>query len=480
MSLKQRALKGVFWSGVEQFGNQLIGFAISIVLARLLMPDEFGLIAMLSVFIALGQSLIDSGLTQSLIRSKQADDIDFSTVFYFNLLGSLVIYTIVYVLAPYIAAFYEQNQLTSILRVYSVTFIINAFSAIQHTRLLKMMDFKRLMLVSTPSLIFGGVVGVSLAIKGYGVWSLVWSSIAQSFAATVQLWIWASWKPLWVFNLHKFKKHFNFGVKLMLSGILNTLFQNIYPIIIGKSFAPAQVGFYSKADSLRMLPVKMISSVVTKLTYPLFSEIQNEDERLKNVYKRIMQMVIFIVAPILVVLGVLAEPIFRFLYTEKWLFAVPYFQILCFSALLYPIHAYNLQILNVKGRSDLFLKLEVVKKVITVMVILVAIQYGIYGLLYGIVINSFLAFFVNTYYSGKFIDYSFRRQLIDILPTILIAGFSGIAIYFTDVFLTLKEFSDVFRIVIGASVGLFSFIPVVWIMKVEAFFELKNILKNRK
>ncbi|RRO24648.1 lipopolysaccharide biosynthesis protein [Flavobacteriaceae bacterium 14752] len=480
MSLKNKALKGVFWSALEQFGNQIIGFGISVILARLLLPEEFGLIAMLAVFMALARTLIDSGLTQSLIRTENPDDADYSTVFYFNLVGSFVIYAIIYMAAPYIADFYSQPQLTSITRVFSVVFIINAFAAIQNTRLTKMMDFRTLMLVSTPSLIISGIVGVVLALKGYGVWSLVWSRIAQAVAATIQLWYWAKWKPLWLFSREKFKQHFNFGFKLTLSGILDTIYVNAYPIIIGKFFAPAQVGFYTKAEGLKMLPVRTISGIVSKITYPLFSEIQNDDVRLKNVYKRIMQMVIFLVAPTLIFIAVLAEPIFRFLYTEKWLPAVPYFQILCAAGILYPIHAYNLQILNVKGRSDLFLKLEVVKKILTVIVIIVAFQFGIYGLLYGSVVLSLLAFIINTHYTGMFINYTAWQQTKDLLPTILLALLAGLAIYGIDYYLKSFDFHDFIRIILGGLSGLITFTFLAFILKLESMYELKTILKRKK
>lgn len=480
MSLKKRALGAAFWSATEQFGNQIIKFGISIVLARLLLPEEFGLIAMIAVFIALANSLIDGGLTQSLIRTENPNDADFSTVFYFNLVGSVIIYVIIFFLAPYIADFYDQTELTAIVRVYCITFIINAFAAIQHTRLTKMMDFKTIMLVSTPSLVISGIVGILLALKGFGVWSLVWSSIAQALARTVQLWFWAKWRPVKVFSKEKFKQHFSFGYKLTLSSILDTVFTNAYPIIIGKFFAPAQVGFYTKAHGLRMLPLTSIIGIVSKITYPLFSEIQNDDARLKDIYKRIMQMVIFIVAPTLTFLAVLSEPLFRFLYTEKWLPAVPYFQILCAAGILYPIHSYNLQILNVKGRSDLFLKLEVVKKLLVVIVILISFQFGIMGLLYGSVMLSLISFFINTHFTGKFVNYNTWHQTKDILPTILLAFVAGFVIYGCDAYLSKINSLDIVRILVGGSIGTVVFTFLAWSIKLESIHELKIVLQRKK
>jgi teichuronic acid exporter len=479
MSLKKQALSGVFWSSMQLFGNQFIGFGVSMVLARLLLPSEFGLIAMLGVFIGLGTALIDSGLTQSLIRTENLDDEDFSTVFFFNLGGSIVIYSIIYIVAPCIADFYNQEILTSIVRVYCIVFIINAFSAIQITRLTKMMDFKTQLKVSLPSLIIGGIVGITMAYNDYGVWSLVWGNITQTIAGTLQLWFWSQWRPSWVFNRKKFNYHFNYGVKLMLSGILDLIFTNAYTIIIGKFFAPAQVGFYNRAQTLQMLPVVSVSSIVTKVSFPLFSSIQNDDVRLKSIYKRIMQMVVFLVTPTLILMAVLGEPLFRLLFTEKWLPAVPYFQILCVTGILYPINSYNLQILNVKGRSDLFLKLEVLKKIIVVVVILVSFQFGIYGLLYGSVLTSVIGFFINTHYSGKFLNYPAWEQTKDLLPIIGLGVLTGAVVYFLDINFTQAIPHDFFRLVLGGSSGVALYAAVAYLFKMNSLTELIHIIQRK-
>ena len=479
MSLKNQALSGVYWSSMQLLGTQAIGFGVSLILARLLLPAEFGLIAMLGIFIGLATTLINSGLTQSLIRSENLDDEDYTTVFYFNMAGSIIIYIVIYFAAPLIASFYNQDLLTSIVRVYCITFIINAFSAIQTTRLTKMMDFKTQTKVAVPSLIIGSIVGIFMAYNDYGVWSLVWSGIAQASAATIQLWYWAKWRPLWAFNIAKFKQHFNYGVKLMFSGILDIIFTNAYAIIIGKFFLPAQVGFYTRAETLQMLPVGGISSIITKVSFPLFSAIQNDDVRLKSIYKRIMQMVIFLVAPTLILMAVLGEPLFRFLFTEKWLPAVPYFQILCFNGILYPIHSYNLQILNVKGRSDLFLKLEVIKKMLVVLVILISLQYGIYGLLFGSVISSIFAFFINTHYSGKFLNYSAWQQTKDLLPIIILAVFTGVVVYYIDHLLQLNFLNDFSRLSLGTLSGVITFVSTAYLIKISSLTELIDIIQRK-
>jgi len=479
MSLKKQALSGVFWSFLQLFSTQVIGFIVSIILARLLLPSEFGLIAMLGIFISIGTTLINSGLTQSLIRSENIDEEDFSTVFIFNLIGSLFIYGFIFVTAPVIATFYKQELLTSIIRVYSVTFIINAFSAIQTTRLNKKLDFKTQMKVSIPSLIIGSTVGIAMALNNYGVWSLVWSAVIQSLMATIQMWYWTKWKPVWAFNWKKFNYHFHYGVKLMFSGILDTVFRNAYSVIIGKFFAPAQVGFYNRADSLQMLPAGTISSIITKVSFPLFASIQNDDERLKSIFKRIMQMVIFLVTPTLVLMGVLAEPLFRFLFTEKWLPAVPYFQILCANGVLYPIHGYNLQILNVKGRSDLFLKLEIIKKILVVVVILISFQFGIFGLLFGSVTTSLICFFINAYYSGKFINYTAWQQTKDLLPIILLSLLIGLIVYYFDGLLLNISANDFVRLLAGSVIGIILYSIAAFLFKMNSLFELIIIIKRK-
>lgn len=479
MSLKKQALSGIFWSALQLLGTQGIAFGVSLILARLLVPAEFGLIAMLSIFISLGNALINSGLPNSLIRSDNLDDEDYSTVFYFNLAGSIVIYLIIYLCAPLIANFYNQELLTLIIRVYCSTFVINAFSAIQIARLTKLMDFKTQLKVSVPSLIIGSIVGITMAYNGFGVWSLVWSGIVQSLAATVQLWYWAKWQPLWVFNVEKFKRHFNYGVKLMFSGIIDIVFTNAYTIIIAKFYSPAQVGFYNRADQLQMLPASTVSSIVTRVSFPLFSSIQNDDVRLKDVYKRIMAMVIFLVAPIIIFMAVMAEPLFRFLFTDLWLPAVPYFQILCFSGILYPLHSYNLQILTVKGRSDLFLKLEIAKKVMFTIVILISFNYGIYGLLYGANFASLLAFFINAHYSGKFLNYSSWEQTKDLLPIIVLSSVAGIVVYFFDLELSLSFFNDFSRLAFSGMLGAIIYLIGSYICKMSSLIELINIVKRK-
>ncbi|WP_354333217.1 lipopolysaccharide biosynthesis protein [Pedobacter sp. CG_S7] len=473
-------MSGLLWTFIQQFSIQLIGFGVTVILARILLPEEFGLIAMLTVFISMGNTLLDSGLASSLIRSSDLTQKDYSTVFFFNLGGSILIYWIVYFVAPIIASFYNHEVLTLILRIYAIGFIINAFYSVQNARLTKEMNFKIQMTIQIPSVLIGGILGVFLALNGFGVWSLVWMNLFQSFLSTILHWIYSGWRPSLIFNKVSFKKHFNFGYKMTLIGLMDLLYKNIYTLIIGKYYSVVQLGFYSRAESLSQLPISNISAVINKVTYPVFASIVDDNDRLKSVYKMLMQQVLFWNAPILIFLAMIGEPLFTFLFTEKWIAAVPYFQILCLSGIMYPLHSYNLNILKVKGRPDLLLKLETIKKSICIIGILCIIPFGIYGLLYFQLFFNFLSYYINSIYSGKLIGYPISEQIADITPTFVTSLIIGILCYMVDT-MFLKTFSlfNITRIVIN---GLFFFILYLGsstLLKLTPILDFKQLILKR-
>lgn len=412
MSLKKQAISGIIWTFAQQFSVQIINFIVQIILARLLMPEDFGLIAMLIVFINLGQMLMDGGMTTSLIRTKNPDQLDYSTVFVTNLLMSISIYVIIFCAAPFVAFFYDQPSLKDILRVFSLTFVIRSFVAVHVAKLTKEMNFKTQMKLQVPSTIIGAFVGVWMAYSGYGVWSLVWLNLTQTIAFTLQNWIFIPWNPSFIFNKRRFKHHFNFGYKMTLSGILDTIYNDAYRIVIGKFYSPSQVGFYNQAETIRLFPVVQLGKVLEKVTYPLFSNI-NDDIQLKNAYRQTMRLVLFMVVPMMMILIVTGEEFFMILFGEKWLPSVPYFQVLAFASIIKPITTYNLNILKVKGRSDLFLKIEVYKKILGVIAIIIALPFGIMALVTSYTIVYYLMNLINMYYSGKLINYSLKEQLND-------------------------------------------------------------------
>jgi O-antigen/teichoic acid export membrane protein len=480
MSLREKTVAGLFWTFSQQFSVQLINFVVQIILARILLPAEFGLIGMLTIFLSIGNSLIDSGLTSSLIRTPEADQRDYSTVFFINLAGSCFIYALLFLSAPWIARFYEQNALTGIIRVYTISFLLRAFVGVQTTRLTKEMNFRAQMFMQIPSVIIGGITGIILAYKGFGVWSLVWMNLIQSFLFTIQHWLFTGWRPSLIFDRERFKYHFRFGYKLTLSGLLNAVYQNLYNLVIGKFFSAAQLGYYTRAQTLQMFPVQNLSIALNKVTYPMFASIQQDNKRLKEVYRKLMQQVVFWVTPLMIVLGIIAEPLFRLLLTEKWLPAVPYFQILCISGILFPLQYYNLNILNVKGRSDLFFKLEVIKKAFITIGIFCAIPFGIYGLLFFQVLSSIFSFIVNSWYSGKLIDLPLQEQLRDLLPTFVLAVLLGALAWMLDRFLLQGLHSaDITRILTVGAAYFILYLGMSYLTRMTVIIDLRQLVLKR-
>ncbi|EDM38327.1 capsular polysaccharide repeat unit transporter [Pedobacter sp. BAL39] len=480
MSLKQKTITGLVWTFIQQFSVQLIGVGMTIMLARMLMPAEFGLIAMLGIVIAIGNSLLDSGLASSLIRSKDLTQADYSTVFFFNLIGSLLMYGLVYLIAPIVAIFYHQAVLSMVLRVYAIDFILNAFFSIQNARLTKEMNFKLQMKIQVPSVLAGGIIGLLLASSGYGVWSLVWMNLCQSLFSTVLHWIYSRWRPSWIFDYACFKRHFHFGYKMTLSGLLEIIFKNIYVLIIGRSYPLAQLGFYSRADSVSQLPVSNITVVINKVTYPMFSSIADDEHKLKAVYRKLMQQVLFWNTPALVLLAIIAEPFFAFLLTEKWLPAVPYFQILCLAGIMYPLHSYNLNILKVKGRSDLILQLEFIKKGICIAGIVAVIPFGIYGLLYFQLLFSFLGYYINAIYSGRMISYPIGEQLADMFPVFATSAFAGTLCFLADhLYFKSMQLPHFSRILVDTLFFMVIYLGSSNMMKLPAIDDFKQLILKR-
>ncbi|HEY1165321.1 MAG TPA: lipopolysaccharide biosynthesis protein, partial [Chitinophaga sp.] len=387
---------------------------------------------------------------------------------------------ILFASAPLIARFYQQDSLSAIIRVYTISFLLRAFIGVQTTRLTKEMNFRAQMFMQIPSVIGGGITGILLAYWGYGVWSLVWMNLVQAFLFTVQHWIFTGWRPSLIFDWHCFKYHFKFGYKLTLSGLLNAIYQNLYNLIIGKYFSATQLGYYTRAQTMQMFPVQNLSTALNKVTYPMFAAIQEDDTRLKNVYRRLMQQVVFWVTPVMIVLVIIAEPLFRMLLTEKWLPAVPYFQVLCASGVLFPLHFYNLNILNVKGRSDLYFKLEIVKKAFTTIGVCCVIPFGIYGLLYFQVLSSVFAFVVNSWYSGRLIDFSLQDQLRELLPIFLLAILPGALSWALDRFLLQPlHAGDIARILTVGAAYFSLYLSMSYLTRMTVIIDLRQLVFKR-
>ena len=478
MSLKRKTFDGFIWNFLDTFLLNGFSFLALILIARWIGPEEFGLIGMIAIFIAIGNSLIDGGLSSSLIRTKNVDNVDFSTIFFINILISVFLYILIYFLAPFIAIFFNQLVLVQIIRVYCLVFIISGFSSVQLAIFNKEMKFKLIMLINIPSKIIGICIGIYMGYNGYGIWSIVCMFISTQILSTILLWLTSKWKPSLCSSKNKLKKHYRFGYKLLLSSLLDRIFHNMYNVIIGKFFPIATLGLFERAKKFTEYPSSTLTSVISKVTYPMLVILRDDSEKIAIIYRKLLRLTFFITAPLLLGLAAIAEPMFKLVLGESWVGAIPFFQILCLSAMLYPIHAFNLNVLKVYGRSDWFLKLELIKKVITVLGLFVGFQFGIFGIVWSSVFISLIALFINSTYSSRLINYNSQQQLLDIIPILLISIITFILIY-TIVFY-MKNNNNILQVLISLFVGFLFYLGINYSFRKNPIHDLIKLIKNRK
>ena len=475
-SLKEKTVKGVFWSSIDRFSSQGIQFIFSILIARMLLPSDYGVIAMLGIFLAVSQSFIDSGFGTALVQKIDRTETDFSTVFYFNILVACFFYGLLWIISPYIASFYDIPLLESVTKAVALTLIFNALGGIQNAKLTIAIDFKTRAKISLMCTISTGIIGLIMAYKGYGVWALVTQNIANSILNATLLWLFVRWIPQRTFSMQSFRQLFGFGSKLLASGLLDTIYNNIYPLVIGKFFSASTLGVYSRASSLAQYPSSNLTSVLQSVTFPVLSSIQNDEERLGNAYRRLLRMSVFIIFPLMIGLSAVADPFIRLVLTDKWEGAIYLLQIVCFSMMWYPVHAINLNLLQVKGRSDYFLKLEIIKKIIGVSMLCITVPIGIVAMCYGSICTSIICLGVNTHYTWKLIGYGFKRQMREMLPTLLHALVMG-AIAWTAVQLlpTIES-----QLIGGILSGATYYIIGAWLLKFKELQEVVSLIKRKK
>lgn len=428
-SLKDKTVSGLLWSFADNSVNLGISFIVGIILARLLDPRDFGLIGMLTIFIAVSQSFINSGFSQALIRKKDPSPEDYSTVFYFNMGIGLACFLILFFCSGLISQFFKEPQLKPLIQVLGLSLIINAFTLIQRTILTKNINFKLQTKISVIASVLSGVIGILMALTGYGVWSLVIKMIIMNVIASLLLWSWNKWRPVLIFSVKSFKELFSFGFNLLLSGLIDTIYNNIYYLIIGKFFSAKELGFYTRADSFNALPSSNLTSIIQRVSYPVLSSIHDDTPKLKETYKKLIRSTMLICFVLMLGMAAIAKPMILTLVGEKWLPSVIYLQLLCFVGMFYPLHALNLNMLQVQGRSDLFLRLEVIKKILAVPVILIGIILGIKIMIICMIVHALVSYYLDSYWSGRFIGYSTLEQIKDIFPSfILAAGMSVIVL----------------------------------------------------
>jgi O-antigen/teichoic acid export membrane protein len=474
VNLKGSAAKGLFWSAVERFGAQGIQFIFGVLVTRILLPADYGLVAMILIFMAIGQTLVDSGFGSSLIWKKEPSETDYSTVFYFNISISFFLYLFFFLIAPVISRFYNEPQLTDLIRVLCLNFIILSFSLIQQVILQKKVDFKLLAFINVAGSLIAGIIALYMAIKGFGAWAIVIQILTKSFFTSILLWIFNQWRPLFTFNLASLKELFGYGSKLTAASLIYTVFQYFYFNVIGKLFPVASLGFYTRAVQLQEFPVKTIGSIFNRVAFPIFSTIQNDNKRLKNAVRKTLKTMVFFTFPILFGLIAVSDQLIEVVLTEKWLPASAYFKLLCLMGLFYTFQVINGEVLKTKGRSDWVLKLEMITKTILVINIFITYRWGITAIIWGQMVVVFVAWFLGSYYVWKLIGYSIWTQLKDIFVYLALS----VAMYIIAIIISKFIESSLVALIIMTLTGTVFYLLTAWILKLEEMLEVKQILNK--
>ena len=428
-SLKDKTVKGVGWNSIDRIANYGIGFVVGVVLARLLSPGEYGLIGIIGIFIAIFNIILDSGLSTALIRKDAVTEDDYCTVFWANLLLSVLLTATLYFCAPLIGEFFKRPELVPYIHVMAFILIINALAITQNTRLVKRIDFKTQTKISLISHVLSGIIGIVMAYMGFGVWALVAQQMSARMFSTILLWIYNKWWPKLLFSWLSFKELFNFSWKLLVAQIISTLFSQVNHAVIGKIYSPDTLGQYTRANQYGKMVSSSIGDVVLKVSLPVMSSIQNEDQRLLRAYRSIIKTSMLVSSILLIGMAACAKPFIYVLIGEKWLPCVPMMQLMSLSLMLYPLQMVNINMLTLQGRSDIQLLLQIIKCILAIGPILLGIYVGIYWMIGGSVLNSWIALVLNAYYSGKKFNYTWWMQLKDVLPSFVIAFIMAVPVY---------------------------------------------------
>ncbi len=475
-NLKGVAAKGLFWSAVERFGAQGIQFIFGIMITRILLPADYGLVGMILIFMAVGQTLVDSGFGSALIWKKEPTLTDYSTVFYFNISISFILYFFFFFLAPVIANFYSEPQLVALIRVICLNFIFLSFSLIQQTLLQKRVDFKLLAFVNIAGSLLAGIISLYLAYRGFGPWSIVFQVLVKSVVTSLLLWFLNRWRPVLIFSVNSLSELFSYGSKLTGAGLIYTIFQYLYFNIIGKIFSIDSLGFYTRAVQLQEFPVKTISGIFQKVAFPVFSSIQDEDERLRNAVRKTLKTVSFLTLPLLFGLIAVADNLIEVLLTEKWISSAGYFKLLCVVGMFFIFQVINGEVMKTRGKSGWILKLEIISKLVLVINIFITYRWGITAIIWGQIIAVFISYIIGSVYVSKIIGYSIWQQFNDILVYLLLS----IAMYLMVVFITNLIENSLISLVTASLSGAVFYLSGALVLKLEEVKEVKKIFKIDK
>jgi O-antigen/teichoic acid export membrane protein len=476
MALREKAITGVLWSAIDNVAGQGITILSYVILARILGPEVVGLVGMLAIFIAISQSFIDSGFRQALIRKQNCSQVDYSTVFIFNIVVAILFYFILFFSARLISLYFNQSILFQLIRVLGLVLIINSFGIIHSTILTKDINFKLQAKISLIASTIAGVISIVLALIGFGVWSLVALTLSKNLIISILLWLYYKWIPSLIFSWKSFREMFSFGSKLLVSGLIDTTYRNIYNLIIGKYFFAAELGLYTMADQIQSFPSANLVGIVGKVSYPVLSSLQNDVARLRMVYEKMIRSLMLITFILMLGLAAVAKAFIVTILGNQWLMAVPYLQLLCLVGMFYPLHALNLNILQVQGRSDLYLKLEIIKKLLAVPVIIIGVYWGIKIMILGMLLNSIIAYYLNSYWSGSFIGYSFWNQVRDILPSFFLALIISMVVFVESLIIHIPSLS---LLILQVTTGGILCLSICECLHNPDYFYLKGILFNK-
>lgn len=474
-NLKQQTKKGLYWSFFNQFANYGMQFCVGIVMARLLSPSDYGITALPAVFMAVAYIIQNGGLSGALIRKTDLSEKDLSTAFYYSISVGIVLYVVMFFSATWIADFYNTPVLVPLIRVTALGFLWGPLGTPQNVILNRKLDFKTPTKISIISRIVSAIVGISMAFIGYGLWALVISGLLSSFLSLLMNWYVVRWIPKTGWSKDSFKYLWDYGNKMMASSLLDTLYNNIAPVFIGKFYSPAELGVYNRAQGYAMMPSQNVTGVIQGVTFPVLSKMQNDDEALAHNYRRMLKATAFIIFPIMMMLSALAHPLVIILVTAKWESCVILLQIICFSFMWYPVHAINLNLLQVKGRSDLFLRLEIIKKIVGVSILAITLPHGLIVFCCGSVVSSLIALVINTYYTGKLINVGYFKQMRDLLPIVLLGLVMFAMIHLSNYLIP----NMLLQIICGGILGAIVYIGGAILLKFSELDDVKYMLKRK-
>lgn len=467
-------LKNFIWRFAERCGAQLVTFIVSIVLARILAPEDYGKIALITVFTIILQVFVDSGLGTALIQKKNADELDFSSVFYFNFVVCIILYIGMFLAAPFIAQFYNDLSLTPIIRVISLTIIISGVKGIQQSYVSKNMLFKRFFYSTLGGTVFSAALGIGMAWAGAGVWAIVAQQLSNTAIDTLILWITVKWRPKKMFSWKRLKSLLSFGWKMLVSSLLETVYTNIRNLIIGKMYSSSDLAFYNQGDKFPNVIVNNINTSIDSVLLPTLSKEQDDKERVKNMTRRAIKVSTYIMSPLMMGLAFCATPIVEIVLTEKWLPCVPFLQIFCITYMFYPVHTANLNAIKAMGRSDLFLKLEIAKKIVGMILLLSTMWFGVMAMAYSLLVSMITSMIINSWPNRELLKYSFKEQMIDILPSIALAVAMGIVVSFVDKL----GFSSALTLLIQVPTGAIIYLIGSMLLHLDSFEYLLGIMKS--